>query len=332
MDLYFRRHSEWLLYYNCSFYDPDSWPREERVSKAAAWVFYVSGVIEAILYLLIIYVLCDKKLRQNFCYRLMLLMALFDLFLIPAITFATGYFLYYGMVYCDHPVLIYFIGQWLLAGWMGYSLCAVILAFNRCVCFTKAGFLFNDHWETFWLLLPVGYTIGHFVFDFPVIFNPQYYGWFFNPHLCYYEDLDGVYTNYSHISHNVMVAVSIPLCYFIFYFFVRSMRQDQESSKNDNGLFLQILIVSITLTLGTLGYFIMQIDGVPRIIIYTGHFNWLIVQISPAITYFTMNQTFKKKLFRKKIASSKAGSSVLGSINRPQNTTERPDETFSQAR
>uniref|UniRef100_A0A1I7RTK0 G protein-coupled receptor n=1 Tax=Bursaphelenchus xylophilus TaxID=6326 RepID=A0A1I7RTK0_BURXY len=114
MDLYFRRHSEWLLYYNCSFYDPDSWPREERVSKAAAWVFYVSGVIEAILYLLIIYVLCDKKLRQNFCYRLMLLMALFDLFLIPAITFATGYFLYYGMVYCDHPVLIYFIGQWLL--------------------------------------------------------------------------------------------------------------------------------------------------------------------------------------------------------------------------
>ncbi|CAD5232373.1 unnamed protein product [Bursaphelenchus xylophilus] len=305
MDLYFRRPEEYLLNYNCSFYDTSTWPVEGRRSLSFALGYLVAGIVEEILYIPVIYVLMDKKLRHLFCYRMMLILAIYDVLLLPVTAFATAYFSYTGAVFCEHPTVIYFMGIWLYSMWMGYSVYATILALNRCVCFTRANFLFKGYWQYFWYTVPLLYTIYEAVYGRPVIFNAQFCGWFFNPHMGYYDDLEGNYVNYVHMIDNSLVALLIPTFYVLFYVCLKNlMTQRNGASKREKNLFITVFGVSMMLSIGALGYVMMQLFKMPTWVILISHVIWLIVQGAPPVIYLTLNQTFKSRIFHRRITSS----------------------------
>uniref|UniRef100_A0A1I7S5H2 O-antigen polymerase n=1 Tax=Bursaphelenchus xylophilus TaxID=6326 RepID=A0A1I7S5H2_BURXY len=209
----------------------------------------------------------------------MLILAILDMALLPGSAFATSYFLMKGTVFCDHPTMIYFIGVWLLALWMGYALYAIILALNRCVSFTRLDMYFKGNWEYFWLISPWFMILYHFLYGTPVIFTPQYYGWFFNPHMGYFEDIDGQYFNWAHTIENIIVATAIPLLYVVFFFYVKKIGKGRTNEpRDDKNLFGQILTMSLIISAAAVTYFVMQLSFTPYWVKCTGHYGWIIVQ------------------------------------------------------
>ncbi|CAD5232374.1 unnamed protein product [Bursaphelenchus xylophilus] len=258
-------------------------------------------IVQEILYVPVVYVLVDKELRQFLCYRIMLMLAVLDMVILLGSAFATAYFLMNGIVYCDHPTFMYFLGLWMMALWMGYALYAIILALNRCAAFTTMDVYFKGNWQYFWLIGPWFMVVYQAAFGSPGIFIPQYYGWFFNPHMGYFEDTEGRYFNWAHSIENIVVATVIPLLYLIFYFYVRRIakgRTDNMSS-NDRNLFAQIFIMSLIISVAAMVYFFMQTLFLPSWVKSMGHYGWIVVQGCPAVIYLTGNRTFQKKLFKK---------------------------------
>ncbi|CAD5223263.1 unnamed protein product [Bursaphelenchus okinawaensis] len=234
----------------------------------------------------------------------MLILSIYDVLLLPVTAFATAYLSYTGAVFCEYPRLIYFLGLWLYALWMGYSVYAMILAFNRCLCFTQANFLFTGNWQYVWYVLPMVYTIHQLIYGMPVIFNAQFCGWFFNPHMGYFEDVNRTYFNGLHLLDNLMVAVVVPSLYIMFYMCIKNLRTNKENqSKRERNLFITVFTINMFLSVGALGYVLMQILQMPTWFIVLSHFFWLVVQGAPPVIYLTMNQTFKARLQKKKIGA-----------------------------
>uniref|UniRef100_A0A915CZX2 Cytochrome-c oxidase n=1 Tax=Ditylenchus dipsaci TaxID=166011 RepID=A0A915CZX2_9BILA len=98
--------------------------------------------------------------------------------------YVTGYLTYVGAVFCTHPTLIYLFGAIGVSSWCSASMTCCLLAFNRCVDFTRAD-LFNQMFagkKTYiWLLLPISYFSLIFFFEMPLMFNSNYVTWFYDP-------------------------------------------------------------------------------------------------------------------------------------------------------
>jgi hypothetical protein len=76
-----------------------------------------------------------------------------------------------------------------LALWMGYAVCATILAFNRCFHYTDYYWIFEGkHKERFWIVLPFFFTLYMFFFGRMAIYSTVSGALFFNPHVDYYPD------------------------------------------------------------------------------------------------------------------------------------------------
>ncbi|KAI6213021.1 7TM GPCR, serpentine receptor class t (Srt) family-containing protein [Aphelenchoides besseyi] len=139
MGLYqiYKQGPEFVLRYNCSFYNVDDVPLEKRQHRFFAVIVFTLGVIFLTLYCPCIYALIRLS-KSNFCYKLMIAMSLQDIVTLFCTTLFPAFQSYHGYVYCSNPILSLIIGSFIISFWIAYSQTSLLLAINRSLCFSTS--------------------------------------------------------------------------------------------------------------------------------------------------------------------------------------------------
>ncbi|KAI6230335.1 hypothetical protein M3Y99_01069200 [Aphelenchoides fujianensis] len=227
----------------------------------------------------------------------MLIMALSDVFALPVTTFISGYFSFHGLMFCNAPVFVYIIGIFGFGCWSLYTSTSLILAVNRCLAFTHYSWIFEEWRRYVWIAAPFVYSLLIFAFARAPIWNSIYGGYFFNPHLSYFEDRAGIYNSPAQIGNNLTLSILLPSIYFLFYLSHSVFSRGRPMPKKEHSLFIQIFIMNTLLSCASCGYVLMQFIDLPEQIVCVTHLAWILIQSCPPFIYLTMNTTIQRTVF-----------------------------------
>ncbi|KAI6175014.1 Serpentine Receptor, class T [Aphelenchoides bicaudatus] len=256
--LYFFDHETYDLHYNCTFYSVEDMPFEKRRRPIFAAIVFILGVAYEFLYIPCIYAMFKKKVRQAFCYKLMIEMALYDMFTLPLTAFFPAIFSYNGWMFCSYPTVTFLAGGILFPLWIGYSMTSLILAINRCLAFSKYSWIFKGFWrEILWLATPPTATITVALFGQSITYNSVLGAWFFNPHLRYYADTSNTYPSTIQFWNNILFCTILPTVYVWFFInnYTLSKKRMSGMSAKEYRLFIQCLVVNFTIVGAAAGKF-----------------------------------------------------------------------------
>uniref|UniRef100_A0A1I8BGR3 G_PROTEIN_RECEP_F1_2 domain-containing protein n=1 Tax=Meloidogyne hapla TaxID=6305 RepID=A0A1I8BGR3_MELHA len=194
MDVYFFKSDEYERLYNCSSYNIDQIPLEKRRHEwLGIFLFSLSAIYE------ILYIPCMfsiwKRMKNSHCYKIMFCIGVIDMLTLLCNGLLTGYLGYYGYVFCSSPRLIYIAGAYGLGCWCAESVMEVVLAINRCAELWSdvlADKWFNGIKLVIWMFVPVIYGLAVAFYTKPVTFSSIHFSWFFNPHIDYIDDTNGI--------------------------------------------------------------------------------------------------------------------------------------------
>ncbi|KAI6170910.1 Serpentine Receptor, class T [Aphelenchoides bicaudatus] len=298
MDILLRRRDVYQRLYNCSFYSVDSIPIEERQHKAYGWMLVAMFIVFELLYAPCVFAMAQKKLRQNFCYKLMLIMATFDMLLMPTNILQPGYANINGYVYCSFPLLSYFNGIALFCLWIGYATCAVILAFNRCLLYSNYNWIFEGEKEYFWLALPFITLTYTLIFGRAGTYSVVSGTLFFNPHVDFFPDDDDKYYSYIQFVINTCFSFLVPGVYAIYFINNYKLAQNRPKgmSKSEYSLFFQLLGINITIGSAAMFFVLIQFIEVPKFLMFYPHISWVLISGAPPITF---NKSIQRVLVKK---------------------------------
>ncbi|KAI6171539.1 hypothetical protein M3Y97_01027600 [Aphelenchoides bicaudatus] len=289
--------------YNCSFYDVDSIPVEKRQDRVYAVLLASLGIIFELMYIPCLYALSRKQvLAASFCYKLMLLMGIFDFVLLAFTSLVSAYFSWTGSMYCSHPTLMHIAGAFMHGFWLGYSQTSLILALNRCLSFSQYKWIFTEWRQYVWIGAPIALTVGVVLFGTSGCYNSIYKGWFFDVHKSYFNDYESLYSSRVQFYNNIVFIAFLPTIYFIFFVhhFLLARKRSKGMPPKAVGLFVQTLVINGTITAAVLGYTLMQYFQVPMQLVAASHITWILVQSAPPFIYLTLNQTVRQILFTDK--------------------------------
>ncbi|KAI1710706.1 serpentine type 7TM GPCR chemoreceptor srt domain-containing protein [Ditylenchus destructor] len=329
MEMYFFRHAEWERLYNCSLYQVDDVPLENRQHVFLGTTFIILSIIFMTLYIPCI-IAVRKHIKKNTCYKFLFFLGIVDILTIPANGIMTGYMAIVGTVFCSHPTFLYFSGPYGIFFWIIESTTAILLALNRCIEILSpnlADTLYRGGRTWLWMIPPVLYGLYFALFTKPVMFNGIYMAWFGNPHIGYIDDPEGItYGNHLHSFHNILVCFSLTALYFFFIFaFVykaKSMRHSINASGSGakvmphKAAFIQVFLISIFNVVGASLYIYMQYIYVAPWLIITAQTCWLIIHGMPSIFFLVVNKTIRNECIRMISGGSKvATTSHLSNSN-----------------
>uniref|UniRef100_A0A915EA65 7TM GPCR serpentine receptor class x (Srx) domain-containing protein n=1 Tax=Ditylenchus dipsaci TaxID=166011 RepID=A0A915EA65_9BILA len=169
----FTEHQTFVRYYNCSGYDVNSIPLEQRknhllVSCTSRWVYFL-------------------RVSTFLAYGHFTI----DCVGLTACALVGGLFSFQGAVFCQQSVVMYITSTIGMMCWFAGNTTSVILSINRCLVIYDqdlAEQLFSGKRTLIWLCVPF---FGSFVFVWlvpPVLFNSIDSSAIFNPHLHYLPD------------------------------------------------------------------------------------------------------------------------------------------------
>ncbi|KAI6209142.1 hypothetical protein M3Y96_00189800 [Aphelenchoides besseyi] len=312
--LFFFQPDEYNLRYNCSFYNVADLPLERRQHPIFSIIVLSLGVIYELIYVPCLYAMFKKKLRQNFCYKLMIEMSLYDMFTLPLTAFFPALFSYKGWMFCSHPTVSYIGGTIIFPLWIGYSLCSLILSINRCLALSSYKWIFHGRVrQCIWLGIPPTTTVLVAIFGQSITYNSVLGAWFFNPHLGYYEDTDGMYPSTLQFYNNIAFCMILPIVYILFFInnYALSKQRMGGISAKEYRLFIQTLVINFTIAAAAGGYMGMQYMNLPECFIAFSHVAWIIVEGAPPVTCLLMNETIRKIVFyRKQHKITQLGSAI----------------------
>uniref|UniRef100_A0A914QQF9 G-protein coupled receptors family 1 profile domain-containing protein n=1 Tax=Panagrolaimus davidi TaxID=227884 RepID=A0A914QQF9_9BILA len=188
MNHYLFNPESYKEFYNCSYYDINIHPLQERQDIFYGIILIVGALIFEIMYMLVIPILWQPTFQKESCYKMMAYIAVIDILAITINGVLTGVFAILGAVFCSFPPLQIFGGMMALFIWVAESDLAVILAFNRCLSMAFPSLcksIFTQNRTHLWFALSILHaTILAFCTD-TLTFNALYGVWIVNPHLGY---------------------------------------------------------------------------------------------------------------------------------------------------
>ncbi|KAI6209912.1 Serpentine receptor class gamma [Aphelenchoides besseyi] len=302
MNLFVFKHNDYLLRYNCSFYSVDVISLEERRHKVLGILLSSIGLVAELMYVPVIYAFCKKSLRQKSCFRLMLMMAFYDILCIPITTFIPGYFLFTGKMFCDAPNFLYVAGIFGFTCWSGYTLASLLLSINRCLAFTSFSWLFANKLQYFFMALPICWSAVICAFGKAPIWNSLVGAYMFNPHFGYFNDFHDLYYSYEQMINNFTLSIFLPLIYGLFYVHHTIITKGRSRiPKREYSLFMQVLFINSILSCASICYIMMQYIHLPRQLIFGSHLAWVFVQAVPPIIYLCFNETIRTAICAGKV-------------------------------
>uniref|UniRef100_A0A914GUV4 Uncharacterized protein n=1 Tax=Globodera rostochiensis TaxID=31243 RepID=A0A914GUV4_GLORO len=257
-------------FYNCSFYEYESVPRMARKNMHV-------GII------------------------LLMLYAVFEILYLPCLAvFARRENILQFQMHC--PGL-----------YCAESLTAVILALNRCIEMWDnriVRILFDGHRMYWWMagVVLYGFVLG--TFTIPPMPNGMFVGWFWNPHIAYFDDTEGVYQNKAFTAHNISIGFGLPLIYAVFYIImhkkmsmigaegVQNRQRAAERRKSKANIFVQVLLIGILHMFCTLLYVYIQYFPVPSWVIMSASYAWIVSQGFIPVIYITFNKYIRRSIKR----------------------------------
>ncbi|CAD5233297.1 unnamed protein product [Bursaphelenchus xylophilus] len=250
MNVYLFKPDEFNRLYNCSLYDTEIFPREERRLRVIGIMCLFSGIFSIVLYFFCIFAMLQRQLIKLPTYKLMLFMAFFHLYGCTLGGPFMAYLFYEGPVYCESPNFIYLVGSYGTATWIGGTITSTILSFNRCCEMYDhilAYWLFAGYRVFIWMAFPFTLFLYGLIFNLPLLFSGIGKSWYFNPHYKYIDDVDGVYVNRLHTLNNtVTVATQFVLSFtFAILYFGRIKSRKTKMTRTDKLMCLQVFIIGL---------------------------------------------------------------------------------------
>uniref|UniRef100_A0A7I4Y6X4 7TM GPCR domain containing protein n=1 Tax=Haemonchus contortus TaxID=6289 RepID=A0A7I4Y6X4_HAECO len=259
--------------------------------------FIIYGVLAELMYILVLHVIARKEYRRLSCYKIMLVLGLYDMCAIGVNSLLTGYFWLIGANYCSTPLLMYVAGAIGLGLWCGACMICFVLVINRLLDLWNRQMmqlLFKDNRTYAILLIPFCYSIYFVLFTPPLLFNSDHTAWFFSPFI--EKNNDSEFFNYPHTANNLLIVVLTCLLY------VQYSRLLLKNSKIDRGLswaqksfFLQSSSICMANLVAALIYVYMQFFPTPLYFVLIGHICWQFGHGFPAMVYLLLNRTIQRE-------------------------------------
>ncbi|KAI6243435.1 hypothetical protein M3Y99_00099900 [Aphelenchoides fujianensis] len=295
--------------YNCSFYDPQTIPRAARQHRLLGVLIIACYVVFVGAYLPCLYAMMSGEHRRKASYRLMFLLGLIHVLDLQFCGLLTGVLAIMGAVYCEHPTLIFVSGAIAVACWCASTMTSMILGLNRC-CELYSGRLaaavFGGWRMGVWCALPVGWFVFIAGWTPPGIFYGVQLAWFFKqaarfPHIGYFEDAAGRYTNLPHTANNFVVCSTEFLVYAtLIGLYVRMTRGQGAVLKSAAGrerkIYVQIILVGTIHFVAGFTYVLMQFFDVDFYATLVASTFYLLSQGAPPLIYLTLNRSIRNVL------------------------------------
>ncbi|CAI2355336.1 unnamed protein product [Caenorhabditis sp. 36 PRJEB53466] len=197
-------------YYTCS---NDSYVISVKHPMLGAY-YLVSGIILIVLYSICTVAIAKSEFMRTPAYKIMLVLAVYDIFSLLINSIVTGVFGILGSTFCDNRMLFFTLGAFALWTWLGSCLTCIVLAVNRCCDLNphlKLWIFFDGNRIYVFIVILILYGFYGFLFSKPIIFHSMYMSWFFDPLIGTDPSL---YSNYLQATNNIIVSISSVCLYF----------------------------------------------------------------------------------------------------------------------
>ncbi|KAI1700380.1 serpentine type 7TM GPCR chemoreceptor srt domain-containing protein [Ditylenchus destructor] len=301
------RHDEFMVQYNCSRYNVNTIPIEERRNIPVGILFISLAILCETVYIPCVWAIAQQVKQKNCatCYIFMFYLGIVDSIglLIPI---PCGIQSITGIVFCQMPVLAFCISDLGLFCWYAGNSTTLVLAINRCLVIYDNDLcdrLFKGRRGTLWLIIPtVAGLVGVWTTP-PFMYNPMDSSALYNPHRHYLPDNE-FFHSAVHITADYIFAIAIPTIYLIFGgFFAKKLRASGMMAMRQNkkmtrelSTFLQVLLTSFFSFTTSLGFAYQEYLLAFPVINFTA---FILYQGSPAFIYLCMNRAIRNTLLEK---------------------------------
>ncbi|CAJ0604775.1 unnamed protein product [Cylicocyclus nassatus] len=291
--------------------------RPGATSQVLGFAFIIYGVIAESIYLLDMIIMTKKEHRRLSCYKIMILLGVFDMLAIAINSILTGYFWLKGSNYCTNPNLIYITGSIGMSLWCGACLICFILVLNRLfdVCNkVMLQALFKNGRTYIVLIIPILYSLYFCFFTAPVLFNSDQTAWFFYTFVPQHDAAQ--YYNYPHTANNLFVVV-ITCAFYMYYsrVLLHYSKIGSGVSWAQKSFFIQCALICGANLTASLIYVFMQFFPTSSYLVLIGHICWQLGHGFPAIVYLALNRTIQQEALTKLGLVRKKNSSKIASVS-----------------
>uniref|UniRef100_A0AC35U9A7 Serpentine Receptor, class T n=1 Tax=Rhabditophanes sp. KR3021 TaxID=114890 RepID=A0AC35U9A7_9BILA len=292
--------------YDCSMFNSTMLNDPSKKSFKVGLLYLTLGIIYIVIYIPFVFAMV-KHIKIS-AYKIMLMLAVYDLIGLFVAGVMSGFFSIHGTIYCSNQLRSAFFGAFGFGSFALTESTLLLLILNRCLTlmFSSAAdkvFAGNNTW--YMLLLPFSYGMWTIWFT-PY---PMYTSWantyLFDPYPAYIktppEDLHELYGNIMHEINNYGICGMQVLSYivlFILYMwkYVLGFYKTESNIKKFTGvrLFIQTTAVC-TFSLSTSGLFILMshLTDVPASLGILAHCSWITSCGINGMIYLLMNSTLK---------------------------------------
>ncbi|KAI6233339.1 hypothetical protein M3Y99_00927700 [Aphelenchoides fujianensis] len=307
MEVFLFERDEYSRKYNCTFYDVNNIPVEERRHVLLGAVVLLSYFFFTTLYIACLYGMLTSDYRRKASYRLMIFLGFVHLTGLQTSGFLTGILSMQGAVFCTNPVLIYVGGGVAVSTWCASTVTSLILGFNRCIELVSDRWsrrLFHGKRVFVWMAVPLGWLLYIFVFTPPPIFNGVWMAAFFNPHYGFVEDREHVYFNRAHRFNNLTVCCTEPVVYgTLIVLYLRATRTHSTNVRSaalrDRKVYLQIICVGTIHFFASLSYVCIQSLPANFFLLLLASTFYLLSQGTPPVIYLVVNRSLRNLLVKR---------------------------------
>ncbi|KAF1753590.1 hypothetical protein GCK72_020147 [Caenorhabditis remanei] len=281
--------------------------------------FLISGIILILLYIPCFVVMIKSKSR-NPAFRIMIILAIFDMINLSVNSLSTGILDLIGASFCQYPRLIFCIGAIGDGTWMAGCASCILLAMDRCVEINSKFFLsFLFYKRPFRVvLLIVGlYWMYSVWFTKPLCFSAQFSSWFFDPKVGKDPTL---YHNVAHTINNLVVSAAttslyIYMCVFLIYKKGKSANS-MWMSRNKNQVIIQAVIICSFHAAAAYIYVYMQFFNSPPLLFLLGQLTWQWSNGCFCVVYLTINRSIRSSVINM-VSNIVPNNTVVGYSSEP---------------
>ncbi|CAJ0605145.1 unnamed protein product [Cylicocyclus nassatus] len=313
---------EWLMKYGGNAEKvPDYDCRSEdriygRKDYVLGTIFIAYGIIAEIVYILDLTVMAKKQYRRLSCYKIMIVLGVYDMAALSLNSLLTGYFWFTGGNYCTNPTFMFVAGAIALGG-------ALVWSMHDLLCVGHKSSSGPREQST--------HANGSLYFVFftpPLLFNSDESAWFFFTFAKSKANIAGHFLNYPHTANNLFVVVLTCLLYIQYSrVLLRYSRIGSGLTWTQKSFFLQCSTICMANLIAALIYVYMQFLYTPQSLVIAGHVCWQLGHGFPAIVYLVLNRSIQTEVLVllgiRKRSSLKSLTQHTASTTRPGNSAEQ---------
>ncbi|KAI1701194.1 serpentine type 7TM GPCR chemoreceptor srt domain-containing protein [Ditylenchus destructor] len=301
--IYFLEPAEFSLYYNCSSYDVNSIPVEQRAHLFRGILFITLAVFLEVCYLPCMYAMACRRQRAEHCYRLMLFLGAIEMTALLIDGIIVGIWTLEGAVYCSRPAAIFWICKFGVFLYHMESVTLVILAINRCITiydWNVADSFFKGPRLCVWISFPILYSCYTAWITNPIIFDAISTGLFLNPHLHYLPNNDYYHSILLDIHDYIVISLLLGIYFAFVVLFRRKFKNIYSTSVNGRqrkefNTFIQIFLTCATFIMSIVGFIVEQYFTDQEWMVLMSTYGFVLLQGSPAIIYLCLNETIRRE-------------------------------------